>query len=991
MELINGSYKALEKEFLDYFGKIKKDPLEKVLIITQSARLTQRLKEQLLSSSECVACVFWQDILGLVSNINQASDNYIPLKQKSALDYFKLKDFLQRYNLNTSAGYIKALQASFMDMQNALIMPQDLLKIKEYDETLYTKELKELIFIYQNYLKLTAQTGKSSYKDFFTSALENIENNKYLCQFKQIIFYGIYDWTNLQYDILRAISQTYPTALFFPYEEIPSYKYIQDFYLANILGLCGKHKKVKNALTPTEEFCTRLFETSDKEQSVQPNLKVINTAGILSQVQSAAKEVLLLHKQGFEFKDIAVCARSLEPFQNDLIRVFKQNDIPLNINSEEKFFSQPLISFCLNLLNVVKNNFHRDSVLSFITSPYLKADRTDWEQVIKNIGVQTGFNQWMNLLDIAKGKGIASAVSLKSFLEQLEQKVSLLNEAASFSSLVSRTKEIFNDFLNFDILNIEEQNLFTILENILDELSSFDEVRFCNKGEFLEELIYLTEQKKINVVVNLQNSLTIADIMNLRGQSFKVIILLGLNEGSFPAKVNEDPVFKDSWRSILQRLGYNIKLSVQRYQEEKLFFYFALSAASDKAILIYQRCDDKGKEQVPSIYLNWISKYSEDVKTFYLSKSPEQQMLTWYQISPDLLTRQEASLLSSLKGDYILAANLIKSEDEDLFLQAFSLSLQDVLGAHDLICQSQGPLWQYIIKKGLSPSSISNLYKCPARYLFSAILNRKDIDILQPDKFDDRDKGNLCHDILNQFYSYLKERNLLDKISPVGSAEILQNFIKDNIKETDYRKYGLYPLLWAVNCQEMADKLKEIVTLDLAYIEQKKQIPSYFEKNISIDIGPLKIHGQIDRIDISSDKKYFNIIDYKSGKFSLPKEKRNLVFKTASFQTPFYFELAKSLPELNSCEPNEMIYIAFNDMKLKKISYSDYLAFKKEVWDLAEFLKGLVKEGFFIITPGSNSCQYCQFEDICRKKHSASQRRAYLSIQAGKLRGYHVK
>ena len=990
MELINGSYKALEKEFLNYFSKIKKEPLDKVLIITQSARLNQRLKEKLLSSRECVACVFWQDILGLVSNINQAGDNYIPLKQKRALDYFKLKDFLQRYNFNTSSGYIKALQASFMDMQNALIMPQDLLKIKEFDESLYTKELKELIFIYQNYLKLSAQTGKSSYKDFFTSALDNIENNKYLSQFKKIIFYGIYDWTTLQYDILKAIGQKYPTALFYPYEEIPSYKYIQDFYLANILGLDSEHKNVSKPLTELEKFSTCLFENS-KEEKFKADLKLIDTAGVLGQVQSAAKEVLLLHKQGYEFKDIAVCARSLEPYKNDLIRIFSQNDIPVNVNFEESFSSQPLISFCLNLLSVVKNNFHRDSVLSFITSPYLKAESSGWEQVIKNIGVQTGFSQWMNLLDIAKEKGILSALTLKDFLTKLEQKVSLLDEAASFSSLVQQTKEIFNQFLNFDFLNQEEENHFKIFENILEEISSFDEVRFCDKGEFLEELTYLAEQEGTNIVVNLQDSLTIADVMSLRGQSFKVIILLGLNEGVFPAKVSEDPVFKDFWRSILQRLGYNIKLSVQRYQEEKLFFYLALSSASDKAILIFQRCDDREKEQVSSIYLNWVLKFSEDIKTFYLSKSPEQQMLTWYQISPDLLTRQEAALLTSLKGDYALAANLVQTEDEDLFLQAFSLSLQETLGAHDLICQRQGPLWQYIVKKGLSPSSVANLYKCPARYFFNAILDKKDLDILQPDKFDERNRGNLYHEILKQFYSYLKERNLFDKISPVGSGEILQNFIQDNIKETDYKRYGLYPLLWVVNAQEITEKLKIFVASDLANIEAKKQIPTYFEKNISADLGSLKIHGQIDRVDISSDKKSFNVIDYKSGEFSLPRERRDIVFKKVNFQTPFYFELAKSLPELNSCEADSMIFVSFKDMKPKEISYSEYLSFKKEVWTLAEYLKTLVEEGLFIITPSEDSCQYCPFENICRKKHSASSLRAYLSSQAGKLRGYHVK
>lgn len=992
MELINGSYKALEKEFLDYFGKVKKDPLEKVLIITQSARLSQRLKEQLLSSRECVACVFWQDILGLVSNINQASDNYIPLKQKSALDYFKLKDFLQKYNLNTSAGFIKALQASFMDMQNALIMPQDLLKIKEYDETLYTEELKELIFIYQNYLKLTAQTDKSSYKDFFTSALENIENNKYLSQFKQIIFYGIYDWTNLQYDILKAISQAYPTALFFPYEEIPSYKYIQDFYLANILGLCGKHKKVQNALTPTEEFCTHLFETSGREQkSVCPNLKIIDTAGILSQVQSAAKEVLLLHKQGFEFKDIAVCARSLEPFQNDLIRVFQQNDIPLNINLQESLLSRPLISFCFNLLSVVRNNFHKDSILSFITSSYLKNAQEQWPQIIKDIGVQTGFAQWQNLLDIAIKQGNYAAQTLKDFLIKLEKEVSLLEEAASFTSLVLRVKKIFNDFINFDILNTEEQNLFTLLENILDELSSFDKVRSCSKGEFLEEFTYLMEQEKINVVVNLQNSLTIADIMNLRGQSFKAIILLGVNEGFFPVGISEDPVFKDSWRSILQRLGYNIKLSVQRYQEEKLFFYFALSAASDKLILTYQRCDDAGKVKVASIYLNWILKLIGKAETLSLSKRPEEQLLTWYKIAPELLSQQEAALLSSFKGDYRLAAKLVQSEDEEPFLQAFSFSLTGVLGDHDLICQSKGPIWKHINQKGLSPSALGKLYLCPAQYLFDNILKREDISVLQRDNLDSRDKGNLAHKILEQFYKHLSKNNLFDKLFAGGSLNILQDFIDKNLLEQDYKKYGLYPLLWVSYCKNIEKELKDFVVTDLKNIQETKKFPDYFEEHIFADLGPFKIQGKIDRVDVAGDKSCFNVVDYKSG--SKKKDSiTTLIFQKGFFQGPIYFELAKTLENLKNSRPDKMIYSFIKENDIKDLTYDNYLTFKEKFFEIIYYLKSLIEEGFFVITPNEEeTCKYCSFKDICRKNHSATERRASLSAQAGKLRGYRKK
>lgn len=987
MELINGSYKALEAEFLNYLSKVKTEPLDKVLIITQSARLAQNLKTALLSSEECLSCLFWQDILGLVSSVNEAVDNYLPLKQKTALDYFKLKDFLQRHNFNASPGYIQALQASFMDMQNALIMPGDLLKIEELDSSLSSKELKNLIFLYQNYLNLTAQEGKSSYKDFFLTALENIETSKYLSQFKQIIFYGIYDWTSLQYDILKAIGQNYPTALFFPYEEIPSYKYIKDFYLANILGLATTHKKLNAPASKLEAFAKHLFEPAETEQKTySAPIKIIDTSGLLGQVQSAAKEVLLLHKQGFAYKDIALCARSLEPYKNFLIRVFTQHDIPININSEEAFLIQPLISVCFNLLNIARNNFHKDSVLSFINSPYLKDKDIAWGQLIKDIGVQTGFEQWMSLLDLAIEKGNLPAKTLKDFLIKLQQKVSLLEEAASFALLTQRVKELLNIFLSFETLTEQEQTLFDTFEGILEELSSFDRVRPAGKGEFLEELNFLLEHKKINSVINLQNSLTVADTMSLRGQSFKAVIILGLNEGIFPAKVSEDPVFKDTWRIALQKLGYSIKVSAQRYLEEKLFFYLALSCASNKAILIYQRCDEEGKLKIPSLYLTLVLKNLKEFEKFSLSRRALTQLLEWYKISPDLLTSKEAALLAALEGDFSLAAKLAQTEQEELFLQAFSLSLEGALGAHDLVCKRQGPLWQHILKKGLSPSSLKNLYQCPAKYLFDNILQRQDTDTLQRDSLDPRDKGNLLHKILEQFYSSLNANNLFDKVFSKGALPILQPFIDGELKIKDYRKYGLYPLLWFVLCKEMEEVLKKFVEADLLRIQQGQQKPSYFEQNLTCNLDSLKIHGRLDRIDLSSDKSSFSVIDYKSGEIKGSVE--NLIFAEGNFQGPLYFELVKALPALSALQPDKMLYASLKTLRFYELSYEEYLTFKDKFWTLVQFLKTLIEEGLFIITPGKIACQHCLYGDICRKNHAASQSRANFSLQAGKLREY---
>ncbi len=985
MELISGSYKALEEEFLKYFTEIKKDPLDKVLVITQSKRLAQSLKEKLLSSSECLSCVFWQDMLGLVYAVNQTSNNYVPLRQKTALDYFKLKDFLQKNKFNSSMGYVRALEASFMDMQNALIMPQDLLKIEELDSSLATKDLKDLVFIYQNYLDLTKSSGRSSYKDFFTSAYDNIAQNKYLGGFKKIIFYGIYDFTSLQYDILKEVSQNYSTAVFFPYEDIPSYKYIKDFYLTNIVGISTKHKEASLPKSELETFCRHLFETPEEQGAkYKVPIKIIDTSGILDQIKSAAKEVLLLHKQGLSFKDIAVCARSLEPYKDYIIQVFEQNAIPININYEDLFKARPLINICINLLNIVRNNFNKDSVLSFINSPYLKNRQPYWAQTIKNIGVQTGFEQWITLLDQAIEKGDNCALTLKILLTKIKEKVSLLEEGISFNTLALRAKEIFNLFLDLENLTEEEQKLFDILERILKDLSAFDKVRPAKRGEFLDEFNYLVEQEKINIVVNLENSLTIADIMNLRGQSFKAVIILGLNEGQLPASVSEDPIFKDSWRSSLEKIGFSIKISAQRYYEEKLFFYIALSAASDRAILIYERCDSEGKVKISSIYLSLLIKILDKVEVFSLSRRPAEQLLEWYKIAPDLLNPQEAATFTALKGNFALSAKFLKKE-EDLFASAFSLSLEGPLGDRDLICRQKGPLWEHVNKKGLSPSSLQKAYLCPAQYLFDNILKREDTSVLQRDQIDSRDRGNLAHTILEQFYKHLAKNKLFDKIFAEGSLNILQDFINQNLPKQGYKKYGLYPLLWLIFCKELEQEIKDFIVKDLTRLQEENKIPSYFEKDICARLGPFKIHGKIDRIDLSKDNTLFDVIDYKTGAMKNKGSTFKLIFTLANFQGPIYFELAKSLPELKKYIPDKMAYGSLKDKAFKEIDYDEYLTFKDKFYKAIEFLESLIEDGLFIINPGVQNCQYCDYADICRKNHGPSQRRAFFSAQVKKL------
>jgi len=60
----------------------------------------------------------------------------------------------------------------------------------------------------------------------------------------------------------------------------------------------------------------------------------------------------------------------------------------------------------------------------------------------------------------------------------------------------------------------------------------------------------------------------------------------------------------DSIRSLLQQpAGYWILPKLAGYEEEKLLFSLIVMSATEKLYCLYQRSDDSGRAQVPSIYL----------------------------------------------------------------------------------------------------------------------------------------------------------------------------------------------------------------------------------------------------------------------------------------------------------------------------------------------------------------------------------------------------
>jgi len=107
-----------------------------------------------------------------------------------------------------------------------------------------------------------------------------------------------------------------------------------------------------------------------------------------------------------------------------------------------------------------------------------------------------------------------------------------------------------------------------------------------------------------------RNGPTVVNLMAARGVPFKIVIIPGMVEKSFPPLIGQDAILLDQERKVLNRvLGGKEKEPLPlkaegRLEEERLLFRLAIGAAREKLILSFPRIEiGTGRERLPSSFL----------------------------------------------------------------------------------------------------------------------------------------------------------------------------------------------------------------------------------------------------------------------------------------------------------------------------------------------------------------------------------------------------
>ncbi len=334
-----------------------------------------------------------------------------------------------------------------------------------------------------------------------------------------------------------------------------------------------------------------------------------------------------------------------------------------------------------------------------------------------------------------------------------------------------------------------------------------------------------------------------------------------------------------------------------------------------------------------------------------------------------------------------LATERLRQED---------LNYQHAYGGWITNKQTLEKLQNWAAQAFFSASRLEKYANCPFSFFASTLL-RLETEEEKNLEGDAREQGKWVHQLLENFFK--QNRDLLKN---AGFNRELRKEVEEKIKEEIHRAAALFlknkPWVHPKLFEDFAERaLKTCHDLFQHFWKQWEEkrpalfIPEFFEysfgKNTALTLQrqglpPLRLKGQIDRIDVSEDRKEFITWDYKTGGVEgLTREIKE--FK--KLQLPLYLRAAQEIESLQASTGVASLALGLKEMNdnqglaqkerasvfgfkgrpgclLPEKAWEDFWpAFEEKILDYFE----KIYRGDFRTQPEPCS-EYCEYRTICR-------------------------
>lgn len=731
---------------------------------------------------------------------------------------------------------------------------------------------------------------------------------------------------------------------------------------ADEIFLTENHRTASPSLAYLTDNLWKFDAPPLKEESDDVKIIVCDTP--YSEADAAAAEICALVRDGAKYGDIAIILRDAEKYRGILDSALSKYRIPYFFSEKTDFMTKPLVKLLFGALKIRDNNWRGADVISYVKSgfcgvdPYM-ADIFEEYVVTWNIHGSAFFEEsWSMNPDgyagelTARGRHIlVCANEIKnSVVPTLSAYFTRLDAAKNVREMCEATVRFFKDCSVTEHVREncarslelgdrkaadEDRRLYSLTLSILYDLSSVLGEKSVTPREFEDALSVMFSESDIGTIPTSADEVTVGSASMLRTGNVRHAIVMGLNEGEFPASVKDNGVFGDGDKEILSQ--FNIKLSSDtsvRTSEELFFAHRALCAPSETLTLTCSELSSDGSSQARSVILSRVRALLPCVTPLNDSLVPKTEKIYTSQ-----LLRESYPALAGLRGSDKLRALVLSEEGGAEFLDRLStpLSVRECKISPDITARLFGS------RLGLTQSRLEKYVGCAFDYYCSYVLGLRES---KRATLKLNNMGTFIHYILEDFMREITNGDVLNfSLSDEEIEKILEKSVEKSLIRLlgeDYaisnRTRHLFLRLHRLSLLISKNLLDEF--------KQSDFIPSYFELKIGYGDGGMRaieftladgstvsVHGIVDRVDTykKDGDVYIRVVDYKTGskEFSFSDLKEGL-----NTQLLIYlFSLCYAQPEdkkreLGASEGGEIIpagiqYLSSNAPSVSVESYCD--------------------------------------------------------------------
>lgn len=361
----------------------------------------------------------------------------------------------------------------------------------------------------------------------------------------------------------------------------------------------------------TEPSLARLRSMGFREEICQavrpaPRAELFAAAGIEREADEMARRILEQIAGGRTFREIGIVVRNERAYEPILRATFQRYGIPARF-----YFDQPLLEHGLARL------------LSGAVDDLLGG--WDWAETLAVLRLRAPLDAFdFTVRACLPGRGLEGlktlaqgdprALSLLAHLESLEAWRGLQLPPAEWAVRLRALRTLFEppgppEAATHDQTALwrSQAAVLALIDQALDEAARWMSADAIPLAEFWRAAKAVMRLLPLRLEDHRRNVVNVLDVHEARQWQLPVVFVCGLVEGQFPRYQPQDVFFPDAARRRLNDTGLRLRTSLDSEAEERSLFESAMTRATDVLVLSYPRFDQRGEDNLPSLFLESLN------------------------------------------------------------------------------------------------------------------------------------------------------------------------------------------------------------------------------------------------------------------------------------------------------------------------------------------------------------------------------------------------